>query len=255
VFLAETSANRLDMIQVVDPAKVDTWTIAVLDASTTPGFKDGALATAMFRQPTGLFLDTAAHALYVADTGNHVIRKIDLSSGTGTATVTTIAGEPATRGFFGDDGPATLALLDLPQAITRCANGDLYIADTGNERVRRIAAADGKISTVLGDGTGASAGEGAPSSLFSVDTPLGVACDQLGNVYVSSRNTVRVVSPPGTSTIADGNGPVVTIYGKPPRASFPANVTQCLTGLAVIDTATVRVVDACAGLLVELTRS
>ncbi len=252
LFLTESSANRLHVVTIVDPANPDTWTIAPLaNASGASGFADGAAQAAMFRAPTGLYFDAGTQHLYVADTGNHVVRAIDLSSGVAGATVSTIAGTPLTLGFFGDGGAATSALLFQPQAITRCGNGDLFIADTGNNRIRRVDA-NGTITTVLGDGTASSSGQGAPSATFPVDTPLGLACDALGDVYVTSTTTVRDL-PAGSDGFVDGNGSVYTIYGAS-RTTFPASVTSCLTGIAVVDAMTVQVTDSCTGLLVNLAR-
>jgi sugar lactone lactonase YvrE len=241
-------------VTVVDPADENTWTIAPLaNVAGAAGFADGDAATARFRAPTGLYLDAAAQILYVADTGNHVVRAIDLSGGPGAATVSTVAGTPQVLGYFGDGQPATEALLYQPQAVTRCGTGDLFIADTGNHRVRRVAAGTGTISTVLGDGVPASSGQGSPAETFPVDTPLGLACDDLGNLFVTSRTAVRLLAADDTGTI-DGAGAVQTIYGAVPRDSFPAAVSFCLTGLAIVDDATVQVTDSCTGLLVELSR-
>ena len=102
------------------------------------GFADGALATARFRTPRGLFFDAATRELYVADTGNHVIRAIDVDAGE----IRTIAGTPITLGYFGDGAQATDALLHGPEALTRCGD-QLYVADTGNHRIRRIDAGGG----------------------------------------------------------------------------------------------------------------
>ncbi len=250
LYITESTSHRLHVIHTVEPSDPATWTITAMNAGT-PGHLDGPLATARFRDPQGLYLDTIRRMLYVADTGNHVIRVIALAEPG--QPVTTIAGTPATRGVFGDGGPATAAQLYAPRALTRCGNGDLLIADTGNHRVRRIAAATGVISTVLGDGVPASSGEGAPATSFPVHAPLGLACDAAGNVFVSSTTTVRLL-PADHDGIVDGTGSVLTIYGAPLRARFPESVTSCLTGLAVIDEQTVRVADACSGLLVELRR-
>jgi NHL repeat len=143
-------------------------------------------------------------------------------------------------------------LLYGPQAITRCANGDLFIADTSNHRVRRIAAGSSLISTVVGVGVSASSGEGFPATNYPVQAPLGLACDAYGNLFVTSTTTIRMLSA-DASGIVDGAGSVQTIYGAL-RDAFPASVTGCLTGLAVVDATTIQIVDACAGLLVELTR-
>jgi cysteine-rich repeat protein len=253
IYLTESSANRIHVVTVVDPGDKHTWTIATLaNDEGTAGFANGPAAPARFRNPTGLYLDEAAQILYVTDTGNHVLRAIDLSNGLSSATVTTVAGTPATLGFFGDYGPAASALLFQPQAVTRCANGDIFLADTGNHRVRRIEP-DGTITTVLGDGTAASSGEGSPAITFPVNAPLGLACDPFGNLLVTSTNAVRLVASDDDGFV-NGTGPVTTIYGAAPRDTFPASVTRCLTGLAVVDATTVQVTDSCTGILIELRR-
>ncbi len=245
-----TESNAVFVVTIVDPEDASTWTLATLtNAAETAGFNDGPAATAELRAPTGLYLDPATDRLIVADTGNHVVRAIDLSS----ATVSTIAGTPATLGYFGDGGSAGDALLDAPQAITLCANGDLFVADTGNNRVRRIAATAGTITTVLGDGTSASSGQGGPATTLPVDSPSGLACDAIGNLFVTSTIAVRMLLADATGTV-DGTGEVRTVYGLPPQSSFPSSVTRCLSGLAVIDPTTLRVTDACTGIMVELQR-
>ena len=249
IYITETSANRLHVITQVVPADPATWTIATLANTTgTAGFADGAAATARFRGPTGLFLDAQAHVLYIADTGNHAVRALDLA----TNTVTTIANVGHSLGFAGDGGPATTAQLFGPTAVTRCINGDLFVADSQNSRVRRIVG--GTISTVLGDGVPASSGEGSPARTFPVDTPRGLACDAIGNLYVTSTTTVRLLTANALG-IVDGEGAVQTVYGKPPRDMFPVSVSTCLTGLAVTGPTTVQVADACSGLLIQLTRT
>jgi len=255
IYLTESSANRVLVVAVTDPDDENTWTIAGLagDASGgAPGFANGVGASARFRNPTGLYFDSAARILYVADTGNHSIRTINVDTGV----VGTAFGTPATLGFFGDNGLATHALMYQPQALSRCANGDFFIADTGNNRVRRVhrLGSDDIMTTVLGDGTAASSGEGTPAWTFPVEAPLGLACDDFGNLFVTSTSTVRML-PASDTGVVDGDGPVQTIYGGPPRDSFPASISECLTGIAVVDAETVRITDACAGLLVELQRT
>jgi sugar lactone lactonase YvrE len=237
------------VITQVDPADPGTWTIATLaNATGSEGFADGPAESARFRAPSGLFLDGAAGTLYIADTGNHAIRALDLA----TNTLTTIVNTSHRLGFAGDGGPATAALLFRPTALTRCPGGDLFIADTSNNRVRRVTSA-GTITTVLGDGVPASSGEGEPAQTFPVDGPRGLACDALGNLFVTSTTTVRLL-PASDAGIVDGEGVVQTIYGALPRTTFPSAVTGCLTGLAVTSPTTVQVSDACTGLLVELAR-
>jgi cysteine-rich repeat protein len=259
VYVAETSSNRLQVVTEVDPGNPATWTIAALaNIAGTAGFADGAAATAQFRSPTGLYLDIGAHVLYIADTGNHAIRALDLT----TQIVTTVVNTSHSLGFGGDGGSAAAAQLYRPTAVTRCPNGDLFIADTANNRVRRVTS--GMITTVLGDGVAASSGEGTPARTFPVDAPRAVACDTANNLFVTSSSTVRLLpatdptpatgQTPQTPGFVDGSGAVQTIYGKPPRSSFPSSVTDCLTGIAVTGPLTVQVADACTGLLVQLDR-
>ncbi|HTR55924.1 MAG TPA: DUF4215 domain-containing protein [Kofleriaceae bacterium] len=250
IFITETTANRIHVITQVDPSDPTTWTISALaNVTGAPGFGDGDAATAMFRAPTGLYLDAAANTLYIADTGNHAIRALDL----GTNLVTTVVNTSHALGFGGDGGPAAAALLFEPTALARCPNGDLFIADTGNNRIRRVTA-DLTITTVLGDGVPASSGEGAPARTFPVDSPHGLACDDFGNLFVSSTTTLRLL-PASDAHVVDGSGAVQTIYGSPPRTTFPAEVTSCLTGALVVSSTTIQVADACTGLLVQLDRT
>jgi cysteine-rich repeat protein len=135
LYLSETGNHRIQAVTMVDPADVETWTMATLaNHAGTAGFADGAAASARFRAPASLFFDADARILYVADSGNHVIRAIDVDAGT----VSTVAGTPETLGYYGDGGPAQSALLFRPSGVTRCANGDLFIADTGSHHVRRV---------------------------------------------------------------------------------------------------------------------
>ena len=97
LYLTEVTAtaSNLHRVTPVELADASTWTIEAV-GDGVPGFVDGALATARFRSPTGLFLDEATRTLYVADTGNHVVRAIDLA----TDTIDTVLGRPATLGYF-----------------------------------------------------------------------------------------------------------------------------------------------------------
>jgi cysteine-rich repeat protein len=244
IYISQASTSSILEITTSDAVK--DWTIATLaNTAGVAGYADGAIATARFRAPTGLYLDGST--LYVADTGNHVLRAIDLS----TSTVSTVAGTPFVRGYFGDGVPAAVALLQEPRAVTRCPNGELFIADTGNHRVRRVSG--GMITTVLGDGNPASSGEGGPASTFPVDTPLGLVCDASGNLFVTSTTTVRLL-PADPAGVVDGTGTVQTIFALPPRETFPASAAACLTGIVTVDATTVQVADACSGLLIRLER-
>lgn len=253
IFLTETTNHRLWVVTPVDPGDAMTWTIAPLAGSAgLEGHADGAPLAAAFRSPSGLAVDVDARVLYVADTGNHVIRALSIDGGGGATSVTTVAGVPESLGNSGDGGPASAARFYRPQAVAVGPLGDLFVSDTDNNRVRRIDPL-GTVTTVLGTGTASSSGEGVPAAVYPVDHPLALACDAHGNVYVTSRNTVRMIVADGTG-IVDGTGEVQTIYGGPPRDAPPESITSCLTGLAVVDDQTLQVTDQCTGALVEIWR-
>jgi hypothetical protein len=255
--VAENGDDDVIQLQRVDvgagaAAEVDDWVVFTL-ASFERGHADGplvgALASAQMDDVSGLAVDAVARVLYVADARSHVVRAVDLDSAE--LSVSTVAGTPQTRGFLGDGGPSVDALLFEPRAVGVDSAGNLFIAESGNHRVRRVDAL-GVITTVLGDGTPASSGDGAPAREFPVDTPLGLAVDPFDNLFVTSRVSVREVSA-GADGVVAGDDDVRTIYGAAPRAAFPESVTRCLTGIVAED-AHVFFADRCAGLLIRADR-
>jgi len=160
---------------------------------------DGGAATG-----ASLFLPTAIAvaadgAIYIADTQNNRIRRVD-SSGN----ISTVVGD-GTQGFAGDGGPALAAELNEPEGIAVDANGTLYISDTENNRIRVVQG--GVITTLAGNGTAAYSGDGGAAPSASLDHPTGITVDANGNVYVADtdNHAVREVSS-GTITTVAGNG-------------------------------------------------
>src|SRR6185312_7534851 len=119
------------------------------------------------------------------DTHNNRVREVDL----GTGVIRTIAG--TTAGFSGDGGEAVSAQLRLPTALAIDTGGNLYIADTGNHRVRRINPATGTITTVAGDGRQGFSGDGGPAIAASIDSPGGLAIDAGGNLLIADTHNQR----------------------------------------------------------------
>ncbi|GEM_PF-5569218 len=144
--------------------------------------------SASLNHPIGLAYDSEGN-LFIADRDNHRIRKV-----TPAGTISTVAGT-GVAGFSGDAGPATSAMLNRPSDVRIATNGDLYIADTLNSRIRRVTA--GVIATIAGSSlVGNYAGDGARATAAGLDLPTSIAIDQAGNVYIadSASKRVRVVT-------------------------------------------------------------
>jgi sugar lactone lactonase YvrE len=158
----------------------------------------GPATTAQLTSPEGIAVDQAGN-LYIADRDNHRIRKV-----TPEGTISTFAGTGA-AGFSGDGGQATAAQLRNPQAVTVDGAGAVYIADTGNHRVRRVAL-DGVITTVAGSGTAGFSGDGGQAILARLSEPSALAIDGSANLFVLEKNRVRKVAPGGVITTIAGTG-------------------------------------------------
>jgi len=172
---------------------------------------DGGPATAaQLSNPTDVRKDAAGN-IYIADNNNHRIRKI-----TPGGIISTIAGT-GVAGYSGDGGLAVAAKLKNPDAVAVDAAGNIYIADMGNDRIRKINTA-GIISTIAGTGTGGYSGDGGAAIAAKISNPAGVAVDVAGNVYISDRGNDRVrrVNTAGIiSTIAGGGAAGYTVDGVP----------------------------------------
>ncbi len=246
----EHAIFRVDLVEPQDPL---TWTIDLFAGvpQTVGGFdhpSDPKQSTFMF--PRGLAYDVQSQTLYVADTGNHTVRAVDTLGGA----TSTVAGQPGTPGFYGEDVPATDAYFDGPTGLT-VALGQLYIADTGNHRVRRVDLATGTVSTVIGDGIAASSGHGPPALALPIDRPQGLAVDGFGNLFATSRTALRVVVA-GDNGYADGWDTAFSVFGQAPRTTFPSSVAQCLSAVAAAPgDASILVFDGCQGYVIELTRT
>ena len=162
---------------------------------------DGSAASsAQLNGPQGLAVDAAGN-LYVADTGNHRVRKVATNG-----TISTVAGT-GTAGSGGDGSAAGSAQLNVPLAVAVDAAGNLYIAEFGGNRVRKVAA-NGNIGTFAGNGITGFAGDGGQAASARLFGPRGVAVDSAGNVYIAdtANNRVRQVAPNGVITTVAGTG-------------------------------------------------
>lgn len=196
LYLAETASH---LIRKVDT----TGHITTIAGTGIQGFSgdNGPATAAQLDSPQGLVLGSNQN-LYIADTHNHRIRKLDLATGT----IITIAGN-GTQGFFGDNGLATAAHLNLPTALVLDPAGNLYIADTQNHRIRKIAASAGTITTVAGNGTQGFSGDNGLAISASIDSPSGLAVDSNSNLYLADTHNHRI------RKVTAATGIVTTIAG------------------------------------------
>jgi uncharacterized protein (TIGR03437 family) len=167
------------------------------------GSGDGSAATsAQLHGPQGLAVDAAGN-LFIADTLNAKVRKVSAASGV----ITTVAGS-GTPGYGGDGSAATSAQLNLPIGVAVDAGGNVYIADFGNSRVRKVSASGATIGTVAGNGSTGYSGDGGPAAKAQLNGPQGVAVDAAGNLYIADteNNAIREVTPAGLIATVAGNG-------------------------------------------------
>jgi uncharacterized protein (TIGR03437 family) len=196
--VAVDSAGNLYIADGWRIRKVSNGAITTVAGNGTPGFSgDNGPATAAQVEPGALAVDSAGN-LYIAEPSIHSIRKV--SQGV----ITTVAGT-GTQGYSGDNGPAAAAQLAIPWGVAVDSDGNLYIADSGNHRVRKVS--NGIITTVAGSGMNGTWGDNGPATTAQLEDPYGLAVDSAGNLYIAdwATDSIRKVSNGMITTVA-GNG-------------------------------------------------
>ncbi|MGV3556543.1 NHL domain-containing protein [Larkinella arboricola] len=195
LFIADRENQR---IRKVAPNGI----ITTVAGNGTYGFSgDGGPATqAKMSSPRGIVIDAQGN-LFFADRENSRVRKIATNG-----TISTIAGTGA-YGFSGDGGPASSARLAYPTELALDAQGNLFIADEANFRIRKVAP-NGIITTVVGSGQGGYSGDGGPATRASIGYPGGIALDAQGNLFIADPSNLRIrkVAPNGIITTVAGDG-------------------------------------------------
>lgn len=230
MYIADSAHNKIRMVCFSSSSATISGTtcsgagiISTVAGAGDAGYSgDGSKASASnvtLNGPSGLGLDGAGN-LYIADTGNNVIRKVSAATGI----ISTVAGD-GSAGFGGDGKVATAGGVELnsPTGVTADSAGDLYIADTANQRIRRVDAVTGIISTAagngdpsgLGDGKGTYSGDLGPAISAGLSLPYPVAFDIYGDMLIpdSANHRIRVVkaangalSPTSTISTLVGTG-------------------------------------------------
>ncbi|WP_295664592.1 NHL repeat-containing protein [uncultured Mucilaginibacter sp.] len=222
LFIADEENNAIREITTAG-------TVVTIAGSGAQGANDGIGTAATFFHPEGIVADGNGN-LYVAD-NNNTIRKININ----TKQVTTYAGT-GIRGF--KDGPVANAQFSSPYGLALDANGDLYVGDIVNNRIRKITISTGTVSTFAGTGTQGLTNGTALSSTFYF--PCGLTFDSSGNLFVAElrNNTIRKIATDGTVTTYAGTGAQGSTDGPATSATFYQPI-----GLAVDASGNVYVAD------------
>jgi uncharacterized protein (TIGR03437 family) len=182
IYICDNGNNRIRKVSATNGV------ITTLTGTGTQAYSgDGGPAIeAQLNSPQNVAVDNSGN-VYISDFGNSRIRKVTISDGT----ISTVAGS-GVIGFDGDGGPATSARLNSPNNVFADKNGNLIICDAGNSRIRRVNSSDGKISTIVGNGTRGYGGDGGPAAEALINVPAGAITDQSGNLFFSDRANHRV---------------------------------------------------------------
>jgi trimeric autotransporter adhesin len=196
LYIADTRNDRIRKVTTVG-------IISTVAGNGTQGFSgDGGLATAaQLNNPSSIAVDSAGN-FYISDTGNNRIRKV-----TPAGIISTVVGNGNYGCYSGDGGPAIAARLCGPNGVAVDSAGNLYIADQGNNRIRKVTTV-GIISTVAGNGTKGYSGDGGVASAAQLNNPHSVAVNSTGNLYIADagNNRIRKVTPTGIISTVAGNG-------------------------------------------------
>ncbi|WP_263382548.1 Ig-like domain repeat protein [Granulicella arctica] len=197
MYISDTNNNR---IRRVDAA---TQLITTLAGGEFPGYSgdNGPGTASTLNGPTALAIDGAGN-LFIADSGNFVVRMLNTISGV----ITTVAG--GGQGALGDGGPARSATLATVKGLAIDAQHNLLIADSGNNCIRRVNLATGIISRFAGSGQQGTDGDHGPALAAQFAYPSGINFGQDGSLYIADlgNNRIRKVAPDGTATTVAGGG-------------------------------------------------
>jgi len=189
IYIADYGNNRLRKVDL--NGNIDT----IVDGNNAPTYIG-------YYVPSGVAVDSHGN-IYFADPSNGCIYKKDSSS----SIIYRIAGTEGKQGYTGDGGPADKATFLWPYGITLDADGNIYIADSGNHCIRKVDS-EGKITTIAGTGEAGYAGDDGQAKEAKLNNPYGITADALGNIYIadSFNHCIRKVDSEGKITTIAGTG-------------------------------------------------
>ena len=200
VYIADRSNHQ---IRYVDAVSDNIYAVAGVGTVSGYNCNNCNPLTARLDSPQGVFIDGSGN-VYIADTSNHIVRKV-IAGGN----IVNVAGTPGTQGSSGDGGAATSARLRSPGDVALDNAGNIYIADTGNCKIRKVDAVTSFISTYAGTGTCGYNGNGGSATSTRLKSPRQLAFDSAGNLYVAdtSNNRIRKIDKiTGIVTTVAGGG-------------------------------------------------
>ena len=241
LYIADQGNNA---IRKVDATTQQILTVAGggLRASGPDGLGDGGPATsALLNGPNDVTVD-AAGALYIADSMNGLVRRVDAV--TGVISVVAGGGNGSGSDGIGDGAAAGNSRLNDPLSVALDASGNVYIADTGNSMIRRVDATSKIITTVAGNGISGYSGDLGPATSASLQSPAGVRLDSAGNIYIADKgaNVIRQVNSAsglirtiaGTGAqryVGDGGSPINATLNAPAGLALDSNGTVYVADL------------------------
>ncbi|SPE18212.1 putative NHL repeat containing protein [Candidatus Sulfotelmatomonas gaucii] len=271
MYIADSGHNRIRMVCAsATTATIDGTTcagagiISTIAGNGNPSYAGdgGPAAGATLNNPGDVALDGAGN-LYIADSGNGVIRVISAATGT----ITTIAGNAtgticaSSTDSVGDGCAATQAKFNQPEGVTLDSSGNVYIADTSNHRIREVSAATGAISTIAGNGfvnangTGGYNGDGIAATSAELNFPYAVALDAAGNMYIPDSRNHRVREVMAVGSVITPTSKIATFAGTGNAGATPCTATPVQAAQADVWTPSGVVVDAAGNVYIAETQN
>jgi uncharacterized protein (TIGR03437 family) len=215
LYVADQSGQRIRMINTAGIISTFAGTGANAGPHSLGSYSgDGGQATAAnLNNPTAITVDPVGNIIF-SDQYNQRIRKVDKNG-----IITTIAGN-GNAAYSGDGGPATSASLNYPCGVVADQNGDIYVVDDVNNRVRKIS--NGTITTVAGNGVAGYGGDGGPATAAELNIPTGIAVDAQGNIYIADVTNQRVRKVAGAAAVV---APQLTAASVTNGASFQSGIS------------------------------